>query len=223
MEDHLLSSTSHDESAFVLIPFRPEYEDAYLLGIKQTLERRGYGCSKMDEEQFLGPIMEKILEKIEKSEIIIAEVSEPNPNVYYEVGYAHGLGKESVLIARKGVSLPFDIQSLRCIFYESAASLQRQIDSYLQWFEEAAVKQPSGRRDAHNLKPEAQNVLKYFLEHGSPQPAAVCAEAARGVFAIMNDLRFMGFVKFSGHLRPTSAIHLTEVGREAAQTLVENE
>lgn len=214
-----MNQTNDIPSVFVLIPFRAEYEDAYTIGIKETVEQRGYSCTKMDEEQFLGPIVDKILERIDQSDIIVAEVSESNPNVYYELGYAHGLGKEPVLIARKGVRLPFDIQSLRCIFYESSVSLRRQLTAYIQSWEEAAAKQPEGQRLATNLKVESQNVLRFLLEQGSPQPAAVCAEVARGVFAIMNDLRFVGFVRFSGHLRPTSSVYLTDAGRVAAQAL----
>ncbi len=207
-------------TALVLIPFKAENDDVYHLGIKEILEKRGYSCTKTDEEHYFGAVTEKIFEKIAESDIIVAEVTEPNPNVYYEVGYAHGMGKEPILVAREGSKLPFDIQSLRCIFYKSNVSLRQHLDDCLQAVEKNALKEPDWDKDPSKLKLESQNVLRFLFENGSPQAAAACAEAARGVFAIMNDLRFLGYVKFNGNLRPASTIYLTESGRLAAKALL---
>ena len=50
--------------------------------------------------------------------MIIAEITAPNQNVFYELGYAHALNKPTVLLAQRGKELPFDIRSYRVIFYE---------------------------------------------------------------------------------------------------------
>jgi len=55
---------------------------------------------------------------IERAAVVIAEITPRNPNVFYEVGYAHALGKPTILLARRGSELPFDIRSYRVVFYD---------------------------------------------------------------------------------------------------------
>ncbi len=51
---------------------------------------------------------------------MVADISGKNPNVLYEIGMAHSLGKNVVLIAEQGESLPFDIAAVRVVFYKQS-------------------------------------------------------------------------------------------------------
>ena len=67
-----------------------------------------------------GIIFQDIQRKIEDANVVIAEITAPIQNVYYEVGYAHALNKPTILLAQRGRELPFDIRSYRVIFYDDS-------------------------------------------------------------------------------------------------------
>ena len=64
------------------------------------------------------PIIQDIWSAINRAEIIVAELSGRNPNVFYEVGICHTLGKEVILLAQDIEDIPFDLRYLRVILYE---------------------------------------------------------------------------------------------------------
>jgi nucleoside 2-deoxyribosyltransferase len=66
-------------------------------------------------------IIKDILQAIRKADYIIADLSQPNPNVYYEMGFAHALRKPVILITRNLESLPFDLRHQRVIIYQDSA------------------------------------------------------------------------------------------------------
>ncbi|MCH8135750.1 MAG: hypothetical protein IIB77_07210 [Proteobacteria bacterium] len=63
------------------------------------------------------PIIQDIWELINKSVILIADVTERNPNVFYEVGLSHALPKQLIIISQKKEDVPIDIQHIRWIKY----------------------------------------------------------------------------------------------------------
>jgi hypothetical protein len=64
-------------------------------------------------------IIDDIKKAIAEAKVIIAEITEPTENVFYELGLAHGMNKPTVLISKKDRELPFDISGYRCIIYEN--------------------------------------------------------------------------------------------------------
>lgn len=71
--------------------------------------------------------MKKIAELIERTELIICDLTYERPNVYYELGYAHGVGNTGdniLLIAREETTLHFDIRPLGVNYYSSMESLR---------------------------------------------------------------------------------------------------
>ncbi len=63
-------------------------------------------------------MMQSIWETINKSRVIIAEMTNRNPNVFYQLGVAHALGKPVVMVTQSMDDVPFDLKHLRCIVYE---------------------------------------------------------------------------------------------------------
>ena len=96
--------------------------------------------TRIDEVNRPGIIFQDIQKKIEDAKVVIAEITAPNQNVYYEVGYAHALNKPTILLAQRGQDLPFDIRSYRVIFYDDSIggkplverTLREHLDSILQ-------------------------------------------------------------------------------------------
>jgi hypothetical protein len=117
---------------FVAMPFAPDMDDVYHLGIRETVQALGGACERADEIQHTGGIIEKIHDSIRSASIMIAELSLPNPNVFYEIGFAHALGKPVVLITRDIAGSPFDLRGYNHIVYKSIVELRRSLESMLR-------------------------------------------------------------------------------------------
>ena len=69
-----------------------------------------------------GLIINDIARSIEEASVIIADITTDNPNVFYEVGYAHGIKKETILLSdRTRETLPFDVAGFRTLFYDNTS------------------------------------------------------------------------------------------------------
>jgi hypothetical protein len=104
---------------FVLSPFREPFNTIFVDHIKPTVEAiEGVTCLRADDIYDNKPIIEDIWRSINEAHIIISELTDRNPNVFYETGIAHTVGKEVVLITQNMDDVPFDLRHLRCIVYE---------------------------------------------------------------------------------------------------------
>src|SRR5262245_42532529 len=80
-----------------------------------------------------GIILEDIRRGLVESEVIVAEITPVNANVFYELGYAHALGKPTILLAdRSSATLPFDVSGYRCIFYDNTIHGKRAVEDDLR-------------------------------------------------------------------------------------------
>jgi hypothetical protein len=116
------------KSAFVAMPFAEEFEDIYQFGIYGAARRCGYVCEKVDESVFAGSIIDRITEGIRNAEFLIADLSLERPNVYLEVGFAWGLQKPVILVAREGQRLHFDLSHHKCLFYKTIGKLSESLE-----------------------------------------------------------------------------------------------
>ncbi len=108
--------------AFVIMPFSDDFNDTYKLGIKPSLESSGYYCERLDEQIFEETMLDRIYNQISKADLIIADLSGRNANVFYETGYAHALGKRTILITRNEDDIPFDLKHFFHIIYTDGIS-----------------------------------------------------------------------------------------------------
>ncbi len=118
--------------AFVAMPFSPEMEDVFYYGIQNPVRQLGYICERVDQEAFIGDILEQVKMRIENAEIVIADLTGSNPNVYLELGYAWGKGRPTVLVANKKDELKFDVRGQRCLKYQSIKDLEIQLTTELK-------------------------------------------------------------------------------------------
>lgn len=105
--------------AFVIMPFdaeaRPVYEDF----IRPTLDNLGFDVSRADDLLNQRNILRDILSSIASADLLVADLTDSNPNVYYELGLAHALRKLVVLLGQDIDEIPFDIRSYRLILYDT--------------------------------------------------------------------------------------------------------
>ncbi len=122
---------------FVLMPFSEEFDDIYQLGIKPACVEAGTYCERLDEQIFSESMLDRIYNQISKADIIIADMSGRNPNVFYEVGYAHALGKRVVLLTQNADDIPFDLKHYPHIVYMGRITdLKEELRRKVQWMVE---------------------------------------------------------------------------------------
>lgn len=138
--ENIIDTKVHEEAKkkerapniFVLMPFSEDLDDVYYLGIADTAKKLGCSCERVDQIEFVGNVVEKIHDLISNSRIIIAELSLPNPNVYYELGYAHALKKPTILISKDLSSAPFDVKGFNLLAYKKIIDLRKKLKKNLE-------------------------------------------------------------------------------------------
>lgn len=103
---------------FVLIPFRTPFTEIFADHIQKVVSEFGLIARKADDIFAPREIMEDIWEQINRARFIIADLTGKNPNVFYEIGIAHTIGKEVILIAQSEEDVPFDLRHIRYFRYE---------------------------------------------------------------------------------------------------------
>jgi hypothetical protein len=120
---------------FVMMPFTgQEMTDTYA-AIKDECQKLKLRARRVDENVGSGFVIREITELIERAEFLICDLTLERPNVYYELGYAHGVGNEGsdiLLIAAEGTTLHFDIAPLRVQYYRSTEHLRTIVSSSLK-------------------------------------------------------------------------------------------
>jgi hypothetical protein len=107
-----------EKLCFVLMPFRDPYNIIYQDHIKPAVERTALRCVRANDIYGVNRVMEDIWEQICKAKVIVSELTGRNPNVFYETGIAHTIGKRVILVTQTMDDVPFDLRDLRCIIYE---------------------------------------------------------------------------------------------------------
>jgi hypothetical protein len=103
--------------SFVVMPFRKPLDQIYQTTIRPALEQEGYQVSRGDELLWPRIITDAILTEILASNLIVADITGHNPNVFYEIGIADAIGVDLILLCQEGQTVPFDITQRRTLFY----------------------------------------------------------------------------------------------------------
>jgi hypothetical protein len=131
-------------TAFVVMQFSDPYQTLYTDVIEPVIKSEPYKLRVYHAGEVYRPgiILEDITTGIVEAKILIAEITPPNPNVFYELGYAHALKKPTILLAEseRAKDLPFDVSGYRCLFYENSIGgknkvvegLRKHLDAILQ-------------------------------------------------------------------------------------------
>ena len=112
-------TTNENPSVFDEIStFDPEFTPIYTDFLKSVLEDVGFDVTRADDMQSQGNILRDVLEGIVHKDLIIADLTNANPNVFYELGIAHATRKPVILVTQSIEEVPFDLQSYRLIEYD---------------------------------------------------------------------------------------------------------
>lgn len=110
-----LQNPKHDQLS-VMMPFTGKSGLVYE-ALRGMAAEMGMACNRADDIWNHDAIIQDVVSLICQSEVVICDLSGKNPNVFYEVGIAHALGKKVILIAQNLEDVPFDLRHLRVIIY----------------------------------------------------------------------------------------------------------
>lgn len=112
-----------DRLIFVLTPFHPKHKKEFEV-ISQVCQQLGFIAMRGDEEFVSGDVFPHIVKLIVRSRMVIANIGGRNPNVFYELGIAQGLGKTTILISPTPEDVPFDVRAKRLVLFKSLDDLR---------------------------------------------------------------------------------------------------
>lgn len=106
-----------ENQCFYLCPFSEPFNTIYRDHVVPAIKTLGMTIKRADDIYGTQPIVDDIWEGICESEIILADVTGRNPNVMYEIGMAHTVGKPVIIITQSIDDVPFDLKHFRCVVY----------------------------------------------------------------------------------------------------------
>jgi hypothetical protein len=129
-----------EKMCLVIMPFCKELQEVYEYSIKPSVIDAGYCCIRVDELMGQVNITKSIIEHIFMANIIIADLTGNNPNVFYELGVAHAISNKTIMLTQDIQTAPFDIKSYRVIQYDQTVQgahiLREKLTKEIQHFDE---------------------------------------------------------------------------------------
>lgn len=124
----------------IMMPFSAEFNPIYLT-LQEATTSIGFSCLRADDIWEHHAIIQDVVNIIARAKVVICDCSGKNPNVFYEAGIAHAIGKEVILITQSEYDIPFDLRHLRYICYlpnseglaALSVSLQAKLRSIRGW------------------------------------------------------------------------------------------
>ena len=138
--ESLLTEQNFSKRAFIAMRFSDDLKEVRDKSIKPACEACGFEAYTVDEEEHVGDITDKIISGIKTSRFVIADFTYNNPGVYYEAGYAKGLGIPVIKTCKKEWfeskdekgeknRLHFDVEHDNMILWENAEDLRQRLES----------------------------------------------------------------------------------------------
>lgn len=118
----------NNKSVLCLMPFNKRFQKTYDV-ISDVCRKTGIKCLRSDEPYNPGNLLRQILTQMFESQFVIAVLDGQNPNVFYELGIAHSIGKTVILLASISQvdEIPFDLSSDRLLLYSNNFELRKQL------------------------------------------------------------------------------------------------
>jgi hypothetical protein len=104
---------------FVLMPFKEPFNTYYERVHVPAIKEAGLEPKRVDELFRAGPVTRDIWEHVVSAQLLVAELTDRNANVFYELGLAHAVGRPVVLVTQNLDDVPFDLRHLRMLVYNT--------------------------------------------------------------------------------------------------------
>jgi hypothetical protein len=118
-----------EPKAFIVMQFSSPYNEVYSEVIREACRQFEIDALRADELYGPGLIIRDVTEKIIQAQLVIADITPDNANVYFEVGYALALNKPIILLAAKGTKLPFDVSGFAFCSTKTVSVARRSLNT----------------------------------------------------------------------------------------------
>jgi hypothetical protein len=119
-----------DKLMSVMMPFAKEFDDVYK-AINSAALKKSMKCKRADDIWEHDHVFDDVVHLIDHSRIIVCDCTGRNPNVFYEAGIAHTLGRHVILITQNPDDIPFDLRHLRYIHYATDVAGRAKLEEAL--------------------------------------------------------------------------------------------
>lgn len=127
-----LKSPKFQCDIFMVMPFRPHLDPVYTDHIKAVVKGLDLKILRGDDPFSENDIMHEVWSMINNASLVIADCTERNPNVFYELGIAHTLGKPAIMITQDIEDIPFDVRGKRAIVYDYTPRGMKEFEERLR-------------------------------------------------------------------------------------------
>jgi hypothetical protein len=135
-----------EKLCFVLMPIDKGWTEDIWNRVRQIVEKEGLIAWRADDIFSLTDIMDDVWKHLNVARLVIADLTDRNPNVLYELGIAHTIGKDCILLAQKEADLPFDLRSRRVLLYTDTSAGVTKLERDLPRFIRNALSRAAGGR-----------------------------------------------------------------------------
>lgn len=103
---------------FCAMWFNPDVKPLWIEAIEPAIREAGYEPLRLDEsKEYNNRVDDEIMASIRASRFVVADFTGNRGGVYYEAGFAHGLGLDVIFMCREGDDLHFDVRQYNCIYW----------------------------------------------------------------------------------------------------------
>jgi hypothetical protein len=122
-----IETSKIDENLIFVIAAFNEESEVIFQGICAAAESHRLVAKRVKDVVGDYRITEQLLNMIRSARLVVCDLSFERPNVYFELGFARGIGKKVITVARKGTILHFDVKDWTCIFYSDSREVERDL------------------------------------------------------------------------------------------------
>src|SRR5215203_1824234 len=126
------AATAEHDHAFVAMPFAQQFGDVFHYGIAPSVRASGLLCERIDQAKFTGDVLDRMKERIRSATLLVADLTDANPNVYLEVGFAWAANVPTVLVHHQDTKPKFDVQGQKCLHYATIKELEENLTAELR-------------------------------------------------------------------------------------------
>jgi hypothetical protein len=181
-------NTEAPGTCFVIMPFKSPFNECYAKVIRPAIRLAGLKPLRADELLGSRLVLTDIWQSINSAEVVIAELTGQNPNVLYELGLSHAIGKPTIIIAHTIDNIPSDLRGLRSVFYnisdpDWARDLRRKLKEHLKETRtsggDRSLALPRGDQD--NVVAYSYNLFNYGMGYESQRITCMIQEDGSAV------------------------------------------
>ena len=122
---------SEQPKAFVVMPFEPDFDGIYGV-ISTVLQAAGFHVTRADSRPDQSNILMKVIQGVRDADLVVADLTTLNPNVFYELGIAHGRDKRAALLTQNLNEVPFDLRSYNVYEYSTHFGEMPKLEEHLK-------------------------------------------------------------------------------------------